>query len=164
VSPRTRLRRALLRFPRLFLQLCEPDDGELGLLGEAIAADHLARHGWRILRRRLRTRQGEADLVVLRGRTLAVVEVKTGRAAPFPRPAGRALPDTIGRRWRPGGRCDARRLARLERVAREVAAALAPPRPDSRPRARVDLVEVLLEVRARRFRVLHHEDLREPLA
>ena len=57
MSPRTRLRRALLRFPRLFLQLCEPDDGELGLLGEAIAADHLARHGWRILRRRLRTRQ-----------------------------------------------------------------------------------------------------------
>lgn len=159
-GPRAVLRRALLRFPRLFVALFEPDDGELGALGEEIAALHFARDGWRILARRLRTRSGEADLVARRGATLAVVEVKTGRTLPVPRPAGRTLPADLGLRWRPGYRCDARRLARLRRVAREILAA----EPSSPGESRVDLIEVLLEERPRRFRVLHHPDLREPLA
>ena len=150
------IRRRLLRFPRLFVALFEPDDIELGALGEEVAASHYLRNGWRILARRLRTRSGEADLVARRGSILAVVEVKTARAhllpRPLPRPAGRPLPADLGLRWRPGFRCDAKRLARLQRVARELAA------------SRVDLVEIFLDPGPRRFRLLHHEDLRRPLA
>ena len=150
------IRRRLLRFPRLFVALFEPDDSELGALGEEVAASHYLRNGWRILARRLRTRSGEADLVARRGSILAVVEVKTARAhllpRPLPRPAGRELPADLGLRWRPGFRCDAKRLARLQRVARELAA------------SRVDLVEIFLDPGPRRFRLLHHEDLRRPLA
>ena len=154
------LRRACLRYPRLFVAIFDPDDRELGALGEEVAALHLARAGWRILARRLRTHAGEADLVVRRAETLAVVEVKTGRVAPIPRPAGATLPPDLGLRWRPGFRCDARRLARLHRVAVALVEAERP-----RPvRSRVDLVEVLLGERPRRFRVIHHEDLRTPLA
>ena len=157
---RSRLRRAFLAHPRLFLALFEPDDHELGALGEQVAALHLDRLGWRILARRLRTRSGEADLVARRAGTLAVVEVKTGRAFQAPMPKGHRLPREVGLRWRPGSRCDARRLDRLRRVA---AALLEAERP--RPAAaRVDLVEVLLSERPRRFRVIHHEDLRAPLA
>ncbi|MFN0008893.1 MAG: YraN family protein [Planctomycetota bacterium] len=159
-APPSALRRALLRHPRIFVSLFEPDDGELGALGEEVAARHLDRLGWRILARRLETRAGEADLLVRRGGTLAVVEVKTGRVSPTPRPAGRPLPEDFGLRWRPGFRCDARRLARLRRVACAVS------RWESSRQAetRVDLVEVLLSERPRRFRVIHHEDLRAPLA
>ena len=150
------IRRRLLRFPRLFVALFEPDDSELGALGEEVAASHYLHNGWRILARRLRTRSGEADLVARRGSILAVVEVKTARAhllpRPLQRPAGRALPADLGLRWRPGFRCDAQRLARLQRVARELAA------------SRVDLVEIFLDPGPRRFRLLHHEDLRRPLA
>jgi len=150
------IRRLLLRFPRLFVALLEPDDSELGALGEEVAASHYLRNGWRILARRLRTRSGEADLVARRGSILAVVEVKTARAHLLPRPlahpGGRALPADLGLRWRPGFRCDAKRLARLQRVARELAA------------SRVDLVEIFLDPGPRRFRLLHHEDLRRPLA
>lgn len=150
------IRRRLLRFPRLFVALFEPDDSELGTLGEEVAASHYLQNGWRILARRLRTRSGEADLVARRGSILAVVEVKTARAhllpRPLPRPAGRAHLADLGLRWRPGFRCDAKRLARLQRVARELAA------------SRVDLVEIFLDPGPRRFRLLHHEDLRRPLA
>ena len=159
-GPRAALRKRLLRFPRLFVALFEPDDGELGALGEEIAAIDYARNGWRIVARRLRTRSGEADLVARRGATLAVVEVKTGRCLPVPRPAGRALPRGLDLRWRPGFRCGVRRLARLRSVARELVA-------EERSRtmeSRVDLVEVLLEMRSRRFRVIRHPDFRQPLA
>ena len=161
-----RLRRFLLRAPRLFVTLWAPDDRELGELGEEIAARHLASRGWRILGRRVRTRAGEADLVVRSGRVLAVVEVKTGRAAPIPRPRGAVLPERFVLRWRPGARCDAPRISRLRAVGREIGADPQFSRhlPGRPARARVDLIEVLLEGPRRRFRVLHHEDLREPLA
>ena len=157
---RVALRRSLLGFPRLFVALFDPDDDELGALGEEVAAARFSRSGWRVVARRLRTRSGEADLVVRRDGILAVVEVKSGRSQPVPRPAGATLPDRLALRWRPGFRCDARRLDRLRRVARELARAERPPPVESR----VDLVEVLLDERPRRFRVLHHPDLRTPLA
>lgn len=162
---RRRLRRALLRWPGLFVQLFSPDDRELGHLGEEVAARHLARRGFRILARRLRTRRGEADLVARSRDVLAVVEVKAGRSFTVPRPRGARLPDGALLRWRPGARCDARRLARLRAVLREVASAHAfRSRPGAGdPRPRVDLVEVWLEEAPRRFRVLHHEGLEEPL-
>jgi putative endonuclease len=48
-----------------------------GRIGEDIAAWWLRLHGWRIVARRMRTRQGEIDLIARRGRVLAFVEVKT---------------------------------------------------------------------------------------
>lgn len=47
-----------------------------GRRGEVLAALWLMAKGYRILGFRLRTPQGEIDLLALRGRTLAVVEVK----------------------------------------------------------------------------------------
>jgi Uncharacterised protein family UPF0102 len=154
------LRRLLLRFPRLFVRLYAPDDRELGELGEEVASRHLARLGWTILARRLRTRSGEADLVARSGDRLIVVEVKTGRSQPIPRPRGERLPDRVGLRWRPGGRCDARRLARLRAVGREVGREIGPSSP---ARPRVDLIEVWLAEPGRKFRILHHPDLADPV-
>jgi putative endonuclease len=47
-----------------------------GRKAEVLAACYLMLKGYRILGFRLRTSQGEIDLVALRGRILAVVEVK----------------------------------------------------------------------------------------
>lgn len=52
----------------------------LGQLGEQLAADHLARRGFRIVDRNYRTRWGELDIVAYDGRTLVFCEVKTRRA------------------------------------------------------------------------------------
>jgi putative endonuclease len=50
-----------------------------GRRGEVLAAAWLMLKGYRILGFRLRTPQGEIDLLALRGRVLAVVEVKRRR-------------------------------------------------------------------------------------
>ena len=144
-------RRSLLRWPRLFVRLYVPDDLELGRLGEEVAARALARRGFRVEARGLRTRDGEADLVVSTRTIRAVVEVKTARAEFLPLPRGaRSAP--LALRWRPGFRCDALRLRRLRAVCRSLRA------------DRIDLVEVFFLESSRRFRVLHHEDVRQPLA
>ncbi|MEQ9529318.1 MAG: YraN family protein [Parvibaculaceae bacterium] len=52
----------------------------LGLRAETLAALFLILKGYRILARRLKTPAGEIDMVVRRGRALAIVEVKA-RAA-----------------------------------------------------------------------------------
>ena len=49
---------------------------ERGLRAEWVAAWWLRCHGYRVLARRLRTPAGEIDLVIRRGHTLAIVEVK----------------------------------------------------------------------------------------
>lgn len=65
------------------------DRAQLGRIGEAIAARHLASRGLEILDRNWRCRvdglRGELDLVARDGETLVVVEVKTRRR---PTPAG----------------------------------------------------------------------------
>jgi putative endonuclease len=48
----------------------------LGHTAEWIAAFWLMAHGYRLLARRHRTKLGEIDLIVKRGRTIAFVEVK----------------------------------------------------------------------------------------
>lgn len=49
----------------------------LGRLGEQRAAWHYRFRGWTILERNLNIAGGEIDLLVRRGRTIALVEVKT---------------------------------------------------------------------------------------
>jgi hypothetical protein len=148
-------RRWLLRWPNLFVRVFVPDDRELGRLGEEVAACSLVRGGYRIEARGLRTREGEADLVVSTRSVRAVVEVKTARAQPVPRPKGSRFGGSriapLDLRWRPGFRCDARRIRRLRSLCRSLRA------------DRVDLVEVFFLEASRRFRVLHHEDVRRPL-
>ncbi|MBN8644965.1 MAG: YraN family protein [Planctomycetes bacterium] len=59
-------------------------EATLGRRGERAAAAHLKMHGYRLLRRNLRLRPGEVDLLMLApdGRTLVIVEVKTKAVAP----------------------------------------------------------------------------------
>lgn len=93
-----------------------------GADGEALAAAALARAGYRILARNLRTQFGEIDLLVRRRHTVAAVEVKTRRDHPAPE------------------RCvEPAQLDRIERALRAVAPTLQP-----RPRClRIDVVAVV---------------------
>jgi putative endonuclease len=49
---------------------------QVGRWGEEVAARYLEEHGYRVLRRNLRTPYGEIDLVVQMGETIVFVEVK----------------------------------------------------------------------------------------
>jgi putative endonuclease len=132
----------IARAPRAFARWCTPDDRELGEWGEEIAARYLRARGWRILGRRCATVFAEVDIVALDRSSIVCVEVKAGRIEPLPRP--RALRGQDAQRdarvamfadrdsshdelapgalrWRPGRRCDARRIARLRRAARWLA-------------------------------------------
>lgn len=53
------------------------DSRELGRRGETRAAWFFRLRGYRVLARNVRLAAGEIDLVVRRGRTIAIVEVKT---------------------------------------------------------------------------------------
>jgi putative endonuclease len=66
-----------------------------GRLSEAVAAALLLAKGYRILARRCRTPYGEIDLIAVRGRRLAFVEVKH---RPTREEAEAALSDYQGRR------------------------------------------------------------------
>lgn len=133
--------------PVSFARCCAPDDEELGRLGEALAARHLRARGWTIEAVRARTAFVEVDLVARDGGgTRVLVEVKSGRTEPVPRPRGGAAPPA---RWRPGQRFDVRRAERLGRLARTLARR-------SREPVRVDLVEVFLDLHTRRARVELH--------
>jgi len=80
-----------------------------GRRGEDLAAAYLERHGWRILERNHRTREGEIDLIATRRGTLAFCEVKTlvRRRAPPGRGPSDPL-ECVG----PAKRSRVRRLAR----------------------------------------------------
>ena len=81
----------------------------LGRRGEDLAATHLQRHGWHIVERNFRTREGEIDLIAARRGTLAFCEVKTliARRAP---PAGGPT------RWSRSARPSASRVRRMARA------------------------------------------------
>lgn len=57
----------------------------LGARGERVAARHLRRAGYRVLAKNLRSRVGEVDVLAVGpdGRTVVVVEVKTGAGGPM---------------------------------------------------------------------------------
>ena len=59
----------------------------LGISGENLARDALARQGYAILETRYRTRVGEIDIVAQDGATLVFVEVKTRTSERFGPPA-----------------------------------------------------------------------------
>ncbi len=124
--------------PRLALRTLGSGDPAFALAGERLVERTLRARGWRFLARRLRTRWAELDLVFVQGRTLVVVEVKSGRA---------------GARFAPGLRLGRDTLARLSAAARGLARG-AP--------SRVDLFEVRLDD-ARRAHLVQHADLRRAL-
>lgn len=157
-------RACIVRAPSAFVRACArgallradaPDDAELGLLGEALVARELARRGWRVLARRRDTAEVEVDLVAIdpttRGGELVLVEVKSGRVEAVPLPRG--LATAPAPRWRAAQRFSRARLERLAALARRFRAGS----------ARVDLVEVSLDVASGRVRFAHWRAIERPL-
>lgn len=101
-----------------------------------------------MLARDLRTEHGQVDLVLREGRDLVCAEVKTSQT--------QRMEDISSARYRPGHRCDRRRLARQRRVCRGLAERYG-------GRARVDLIEVWIERGSGRWSGSLHRDLRAPL-
>lgn len=123
------------------------DRAALGRAAECVAANWLARAGWRPVGRRVPERAAELDIVAWDGDELVAVEVKASRV--------RSLE---GLRYRPGQRLDARRLRAQRRAIRGLARRLGGGAP-----ARVDLIEVYVIGPLRRIHVLHLPDRRSPL-
>jgi putative endonuclease len=120
-----------------------------GRRGEELAATHLERRGWRIVERNFRTREGEIDLIVARGGTLAFCEVKTLVARRAPPASGPANPlECVG----PAKRIRVRRMARawLAEHARG-------DRPDRHGSPRLDVIGVLLAPDGTLLRLDHLE-------
>lgn len=88
----------------------------LGAYGEALAAEWYLEHGYQILDRNWRTRQGELDLVVTNGTHVVFCEVKTRSSTAFGTPA-EAVTYTKQRRLR---RLAAEWIDRAERRPRRV--------------------------------------------
>jgi putative endonuclease len=112
----------------------------LGRAGEALAAQHLERRGFRILVRNHRTRYGEIDLIAYDGRTLVFAEVKSRRAG-------------SGTPW------DALTESKCRQVRQMAKSWLAQTSPE-RPRAaelRFDAIGVVIDARGRLVRLDHLE-------
>jgi putative endonuclease len=97
------------------------DRRSLGSEGERLAAEHLARAGYRIVARNVRADGVEIDLVATRGLLVVFVEVKTRSGRGFGAPEEAV---------------DARKCTRLVRGARAWLHANAP----ARARARFDVI------------------------
>lgn len=95
-----------------------------GAAGEALAAQHLEQHGFRILARNVHLRHAELDLVALERTTLVFVEVRMRASARF----GSALESV-----------DARKQGRIARAAAELLARGGLPR---HTRVRFDVIAI----------------------
>jgi putative endonuclease len=109
---------------------------EAGQRGERLAADYLARQGYRVLARNLRTPLGELDLVAQDGSEVVFVEVKT-RVGGLTRTPEEAV--------------DGRKVARLERLGESYL--LSTGREDAM--WRIDVVAVVLDSDGRLQRLDH---------
>jgi putative endonuclease len=69
----------------------------IGEAGEQFAVAHLLENGWEIVVQNYRRREGEIDIIVRRGDTLAFVEVKTRRSAAYGTPAEAVTPRKASR-------------------------------------------------------------------
>jgi putative endonuclease len=65
---------------------------DLGARGEAAAASWYEAHGYQVVQRNWRCREGEIDLILRRGRTLVFCEVKTRSSDRFGLPAEAVTP------------------------------------------------------------------------
>jgi putative endonuclease len=117
---------------------------DLGALGERLAAEHLARSGYRVLDRNYRTARGELDLVAAGSGSLVFCEVKT-RVAGTGGPPGPL--DAIGPVKR----------RRLRRLAREWMADPASARRPWTPMLRFDAIAVTLSPAGRLLALDHLE-------
>lgn len=70
---------------------------EVGRLGEKIAAEFLAKKGYRILQKNFRTRFGEIDLIAVKDGKLVFVEVKLKVGEDFGTPEEMIGPGKIAR-------------------------------------------------------------------
>lgn len=68
-----------------------------GVIGEQLAAEHLADHGHTVLETRWRCRSGELDLLTRDAGTLVGVEVKTRRGTGYGHPLEAVGPEKIRR-------------------------------------------------------------------
>jgi putative endonuclease len=69
----------------------------LGISGEALAEEHLRGLGYQIVERDVRTPLGQLDLVVMDGKTLVFVEVKTRAGHGYGLPQEAVDPRKIGK-------------------------------------------------------------------
>lgn len=76
---------------------------QLGRAGEELAAARLEAHGWQVVERNLRLRQGELDIVALDGSTLVFLEVKTRRSVVTGVPQAAVTPEKLRRLRRLAG-------------------------------------------------------------
>jgi putative endonuclease len=65
---------------------------KVGKIGEALAIEHFKARGYEIRAQNYRTRSGEIDLIVQRGKRIAFVEVKTRRSSKFGLPQAAVTP------------------------------------------------------------------------
>lgn len=65
---------------------------KVGKIGEALAIEHFKARGYEIRDQNYRTRSGEIDLIVQRGKRIAFVEVKTRRSSKFGLPQAAVTP------------------------------------------------------------------------
>ena len=59
---------------------------EVGASGEKLAADYLKKHGYKIIQRNFRCREGEIDIIAQKGECLVFVEVRTKKNTAFGTP------------------------------------------------------------------------------
>ena len=99
------------------------DRMRVGKLGEEAAAVHLRRKGWKILDRNVRYGRGEVDIIALKGRILAFVEVKCRRNTAHGHPmeaittAKRREIARVARAWIRDGNLPRGTLTRFDAVA-----------------------------------------------
>ncbi len=89
---------------------------QLGAWGEEVAARHYQRNGYEILDRNWRCAAGELDLIVRKGRQIAIVEVKTRRTTNYGHPLEAVTEDKqrrihrLAAQWRAATGTKARRF------------------------------------------------------